>query len=122
MGDGTVAVLVVDDDPAVRSTSAAVLRGAGYSVTEAADGIVALSAMSALRFDCIVLDVDLPHLNGLELLDALIDPPPTLLVTGRPFDAEVWARRTKVFAFLRKPVLPADLLDKVHRALSSQHR
>jgi two-component system chemotaxis response regulator CheY len=121
MGAGAVAVLVVDDDPGVRSTSAAILRGAGYSVTEAADGIVALSAMSALRFDCIVLDVDLPHLSGLELLDALIDPPPTLLVTARPFDADVWARRAKVFAYLRKPILPKVLLDKVHQAVSA-HR
>lgn len=65
------AVLVVDDDPLVRRTVAAVLERLGCRVTEAADAAEAVAAASRTRFALVVLDVQMPGLDGPATLTAL---------------------------------------------------
>lgn len=61
-------VLFVDDEPAVRTTSAAVLEAAGYEVLTAADGLEALHALDEALPDLIVSDLRMPNMSGFEFL------------------------------------------------------
>ncbi|MFL5953915.1 MAG: response regulator transcription factor [Gaiellaceae bacterium] len=81
----TTRVLVVDDDPAVRSAIARALR-VDYDVNEAEDGADALAQHSSAPFDAIVLDLLMPQVGGLEVSRALRrrgDSVPVLVVTAR---------------------------------------
>jgi two-component system chemotaxis sensor kinase CheA len=64
-------VLVADDSPVIRDIVGDVLCGAGLEVTLAADGRAALELSLAHDFDLVVSDVEMPHMNGLELLQKL---------------------------------------------------
>ncbi len=81
-----VHVLVVDDEPAVRDSLARSLRFEGYEVSLAGDGEQALAATAARPPDVIVLDVLMPHLDGLQTcrrLRAQGDRTPVLMLTAR---------------------------------------
>jgi len=60
-------ILVVEDEPAVRRVTTRLLRSAGYSVSEACDGQVALQLFEAERFDAVVTDAVMPVMGGVEL-------------------------------------------------------
>ena len=113
-------VLVVEDDEGVRTTTAEVLRRSGYQVAAVADGLAAEALLRALPVRAMVLDVALPRLDGLHLLDDLDDPPLVLLMTARDYDDDVLARRDKVVTYLRKPVNPGTLVEEVAHALVSE--
>lgn len=112
-----VDVLVVDDDHDVRTSFACILRDVGYRVDEAEDGFVALERLRTKQIGVMVLDVFMPVLDGLRLLDRLDDPPPVLLMTAHTYDEEVMARRDKVFMYIQKPVPPQHLIAAVASAL-----
>jgi two-component system, OmpR family, response regulator MprA len=81
----TTRVLVVDDDPAVRSAVARALR-VDYEVGEAVDGADALAQHAATPADAIVLDLLMPEIGGLDVCRSLRrrgDPVPVLVVTAR---------------------------------------
>ncbi len=61
-------VLFVDDEPAVRTTSAAVLEAAGYEVLTSADGLEALNALDEALPDLIISDLRMPNMSGFEFL------------------------------------------------------
>jgi DNA-binding response OmpR family regulator len=66
-------VLVVDDNPVVRSLARYALEAAGIDVQDAADGIEALQAIAkpGSEIDCVVLDIMMPGLSGHQVLEAL---------------------------------------------------
>jgi class 3 adenylate cyclase len=64
-------ILVVDDEPNNRDMLSRRLMGRGYSVDQAEDGVTALRMIEAERFDVVLLDVMMPGMSGLEVLDAL---------------------------------------------------
>jgi two-component system, OmpR family, response regulator MprA len=81
-----VRVLVVDDEPAVRSALERALRLEGYDVELASDGAEALHRLSLHSPDAVVLDVLMPHVDGLEVcrrLRAADDRTPVLMLTAR---------------------------------------
>jgi two-component system response regulator MprA len=81
-----VRILVVDDEPAVRDALDRALRLEGYRVELAADGNEALDALAAAAPDAMVLDLLMPHVDGLEVcrrLRALGDKTPVLVLTAR---------------------------------------
>ena len=82
-------VLVVDDEPAIRSLIRSTLERAGHTAFEAGDGLEGLEAAQHLLPDLILLDVALPRLNGLEVCKRLRADRRTagalvLLLTGLP--------------------------------------
>src|SRR5580692_4605835 len=93
-------VLVVDDDSDVRSSCAEVLRTAGYVVYEAADGYAAIEYLRSRDISAVLLDVHMPGLDGLSLLDQFDLLPPVALLTEHEYDPEVIARRTKLSMYL----------------------
>jgi CheY-like chemotaxis protein len=81
-------VLVVEDDPSVRGLLDTLLTTEGYRVTTASDGIAALSKAAAHRPAVILLDIVMPDLGGLRVLEEMKDNPtlsgvPVLVLTGR---------------------------------------
>jgi two-component system, chemotaxis family, chemotaxis protein CheY len=64
-------ILIVDDSQTVRQQIAAALEAAGFATTEAADGMVGLELARTQKFALIILDVNMPRMNGLEMLDNL---------------------------------------------------
>ncbi|HYZ24387.1 MAG TPA: response regulator [Rhodopila sp.] len=63
--------LVVDDSRVVRKVARRILEGKGFTVTEAADGLLALEACRASMPDCVLLDWNMPVMDGLTFLKTL---------------------------------------------------
>src|SRR5256885_11559259 len=73
-------VLVVDDEPQIRTLLRATLTRAGYAVIEAASGREALNAKNIDKPDLVLLDLGLPDRDGLELVTLLRQEPPAALI------------------------------------------
>jgi DNA-binding NtrC family response regulator len=113
-----VDVLVVDDDEAIRSTWAEILRASGYSVEVVDDGDVALDFLERRDAGLVLLDLRMPRLDGLSVLEALTTPQLVVLASGASLDEATMARvEAKVVTFLEKPVPPERLLDVVSATL-----
>lgn len=116
----TVTVLVVDDEPAVRSLAQQVLERQGYQVTTAADGLEAIGRLEAgERPDLVLLDLTMPRLSGAETMRRLHDLVPGLrvvLTTGFGAVSTVEAG-LMAQAFLPKPFTPARLAELVREVL-----
>jgi CheY-like chemotaxis protein len=113
MGSGTV--LVVDDEPQVRGLARAVLTRRGFAVIEAGDGVEGLEQAFARRPDAVVLDVSMPEMDGVEVLQKLragFPDLPVILSSGYPseglLDDEAAAGPT---GYLKKPYAPRDLIE-----------
>ncbi len=99
-------VLVVDDEPRVRSLLAETLGSWGYVVQQAPDGVAALQVIEADRPDVILLDVAMPGLSGPEALPAIRALAPgvnVILVSGTP-DVDMRALALGAFDYIVKPV------------------
>jgi len=118
-----VRVLVVDDNEAMRSSLSDILRTVGYTVIEAADGEDALSLLTTMRFDAMVLDLKMPRRDGASLLSALSEPPAVVVVSAFELDDETRHRAgSTIVARLSKPVPPQQLLDAVADAVIGEER
>ena len=114
-----VAVLVVDDDETIRTSTAAILRAAGYTTLEAADGEDAYGFLNNMRFQALVLDLKMPRCDGVTLLSRLKKPPPVVILSADPLPEEEARQLSCLVAQLRKPVSPYRLLDAVKVAVSA---
>jgi two-component system, OmpR family, KDP operon response regulator KdpE len=117
MGDR---VLVVDDEPSILRVVAANLRARGYEALTAASGTAALTVIDTQQPDCIVLDLGLPDVSGLEVLRRLRAWTTTPVVILTAIDDE--HRRATAFDlgaddYVTKPFAMADLLARIHGAL-----
>jgi two-component system response regulator FixJ len=116
-----VTVFVVDDDPAMRSGLDWLFTSVGYATELCPSGHEFLRKYSAERRGCIVLDVRMPGMSGLELQAELqsrgIDLP-VIIMTGYPeVPVAVRALKAGAFDFLEKPFSDQHLLDVVERAI-----
>jgi CheY-like chemotaxis protein len=114
-------VLVADDEEPVRTSVAEILRSAGYSVVEAADGQDALDKLESGNVTVLLLDIRMPRRTGIEVLQALDSPPNVILMSTYRFERE--DKRTvghKVFSHLMKPVAPRQLLNEVRAAIDGR--
>jgi CheY-like chemotaxis protein len=113
-------ILLVDDDPAVREVTAAMLEDLGYRVVEAESGAAALDLLSAgNRVDLMLADFSMPGMSGMELLgEAAARRPelPVLLVTGYADDRTLAAVGEE--RLVLKPFRNEELARKVRMALS----
>ena len=119
-GDETT-VAVVDDEPAVRKGIARLLEASGYRTECFASALAFLDRAAALEPRCVIADVAMPDMTGLELQRALIDRKaayPLIFVTGHgDLRAGVSAMRDGAVDFLAKPFEPGELLAAVQRAI-----
>ena len=119
-------ILVVDDSTAIRRILGRTLVEAGYRVVDAADGRAALRACRVERPDLVLLDMDMPVLDGPATLRAMRAEPelravPVLFLTARTGAADVAAGLDLgAQDYLRKPCEPAELTARVARALRAK--
>lgn len=115
-------LLIVDDDRTFRLSTAALLRQDGHDVSEAADGQQAVEALDGDRFDLILLDLRMPGLDGVDIVQVLRKwghDTPVLMISGfGTVDAAVDALHAGADDFLTKPVEPDVLSARVESLLS----
>ena len=121
---GGETILLVDDEPAVRSITARLLRQMGYEVIEAADGSEALAVCARDRIDALVTDVVLPGLSGPDLAArCLARQPglPVLLMSGYARESlAAQGREIAGTAFLAKPFTREALGQRVRELLDAR--
>lgn len=114
-------VLVVEDNVLNRELTQAVLKQAGYDVLIAKDGAEALMLLGHETVDLMLLDIDLPYVNGHTVLQAVKEKGisvPTIFVSGLPGEEpEVKAFEIGAVDFIHKPVKNTVLLARVKRAM-----
>jgi RNA polymerase sigma factor (sigma-70 family) len=121
-GDSPAIVFVVDDDDSVRDALSSLLRSVGRRVQTFASASEFLARPPADAPACVVLDIGLPDLSGLELQHVLGqrgDPLPIIFITGHgDVPMSVKAMKAGAIEFLSKPFLENDLLAAIEIAVA----
>jgi FixJ family two-component response regulator len=121
MTNDQATVLVVDDDPSVRKSFERLLRLAGYQVKTFASAREFLQRQPVASPACLILDVQLPDLNGLEVQEALARTDqilPIIFITGHgDIPMSVRAMKAGAMDFLTKPVTQEVLFKTIEQAL-----
>ena len=110
-------VLVVDDDPLIRTSISEILDLEGYPVATAANGAEALESVEKSRPSLVLLDMRMPIMDGWGFAGALGERGihlPILVMTAAQ-SAETWAQEVGADGYLAKPFELVDLLDAVER-------
>lgn len=113
-------ILLVDDEPDVRTSIALILKMEGYEVLTASHGAAALEMLEPRPPDIVICDFMMPWMNGRELIlqlkaRAATRDIPTIMMSGvNPGEPEPWD------AFLRKPMDITELLGIIERLLSAR--
>jgi DNA-binding NtrC family response regulator len=118
-----VRTLVVDDDDAVRYTVRGFLEHARLEVDEAVDGVDALEKIESKGYDLVVTDIQMPRMDGLELLEKIRQraaPPKVIVITAHGSERHaVQAIQAGAFDYFKKPFEANDMLAVVRRATES---
>jgi DNA-binding response OmpR family regulator len=113
-------VLIVDDEADVRRSMCDVLQTSGFSVVEAEDGAVAFSLLRNNRYGVVLLDIRMPKLDGVTLIESLTELPPVVVHSAFSLSVEERERLgVKVVRYLHKPVSPQQLLSAVQNVLGT---
>jgi len=124
--DQTKCVLIVDDEPNVRLVLQTALESVGYRVIEAEDGQAALERLQSATVECdlILLDLQMPRMDGMELLSRLrsagIVVPVVILTAHGSIPEAVAAMKLGAIDFLTKPITP-DALRRVVAEVIERH-
>ena len=114
-------VFVVDDDDAVRGALAMLMRSAGLAVEVFASAIEFLDRYERGTEGCLLLDVRMPDMSGLELQERLVEEKidlPVIIITGHgDVPMAVRAIKAGAFDFVEKPFINDVLLERVQKAL-----
>jgi two-component system chemotaxis response regulator CheY len=122
--DSQMKFLVVDDFSTMRRIVRGLLKEMGYNnVDEAEDGAVALGMMKSNDYDFVVSDINMPNMNGFEMLQAAKADPalrnvPVLMVTAEARKEDiVLAVKSGAAGYIVKPFSKATLEDKVQKIM-----
>src|SRR5437763_2537082 len=114
-------ILVVDDDRVTRQLTRAALVKAGYGVGLARDGIEALARLRAKTFALVLLDVWMPRLDGLGVLERLAKmkaaPKVVVMTSDETPETVLKAIRRRANQYVHKPIDPAALVTLVRETL-----
>jgi two-component system chemotaxis response regulator CheY len=114
-------VLVVDDSETIRQQVASALEPAGFSVIEASDGVLGLERAQSSGVSMVILDVNMPRLGGLEVLERLKADPktarvPVLMLTTEAQQTMIErAKKAGATGWLVKPVKMDQLVSVVRK-------
>lgn len=118
-------IMAVDDSPSVRKLLEFSLKAKGYLVTTAENGQEALEVLDQEKFDGIILDINMPRMDGFEFLkrvraDGRHAATPVLMLTTEGQDADrAKAMGLGATAYIVKPFKPTDILAAVATMLSA---
>jgi two-component system response regulator FixJ len=114
-------VCIVDDDEAIRESLRLLLFAAGIACHTYPSADTFLERADAREFDCLLLDIRMPGMDGLELFQLLLReqaPYPIIFITGHgDIPLAVTAIKQGAFDFLTKPFRQGELLEKVQSAI-----
>jgi two-component system, NtrC family, nitrogen regulation response regulator NtrX len=116
-------LLVIDDEPGIRETLCAVLEDEGYITESSASGEEGLARIGEMAFDCVLLDVWMPGLDGMEVLNQIqeraeADRPAVVMISGHAtIETAVRATKMGAFDFLEKPLTIEKVLVVVKNAI-----
>jgi len=120
-GESSLRVLVVDDDRRIADTTAAVLQLAGFDVKTAYNGESALDTAATFRPDCLLSDVVMGGMNGVELATAIKQRYPgtrVVLMSGQAGVSEILDQAEQQgleFQILGKPIHPRNLIEELRK-------
>ena len=116
-------ILVIEDDRTTRFMLAGTLKANGYSVVACGDGIRGLTQLRKRMFDVVLLDIWMPHMNGLELLAKMraeeINTKAVVMTSDDTPETLLRAVREQAWQYLPKPVEPKKVLEVVEAAISA---
>lgn len=114
-------VLVADDEKSIRLTVSQALASQGYEVATAVDGSTALDQLKASPADLLLLDIQMPGMDGIEVLQKAMAQQPSLKVimisAHGSVDNAVDAMKLGAVDYLQKPFTPSELRELVNRVL-----
>jgi len=126
MTEEQVRLLVVDDEEAVRNLLQRILEGAGYQVTTAANGKEALYQVSVGEANVVLLDIKMPKMSGIEVLNKLTaDSPDTCVVMVTSvvdMNTAVEALKMGAYDYITKPFDQDEVKQKLQQAIEKWHR
>ena len=118
-------VFVLDDDPSVREALSSLLRSTGLQVSTFESAAEFLTMTSSASPDCLVLDLQLPDISGLELQRELAgtNGPPIVFISGHgDIPSSVQAMKAGAVEFLAKPFSDQELLEAIHSAIAQARK
>jgi len=125
MSEGPL-VAIVDDDKSIRNATQDLLKAAGFSTATFEDAESFLGSASRASAACVVADMRMPGMTGLELYQALVasgEHIPTVIITAHPEElSRARARDAGITCYLSKPFAPDDLLECVRETLAKSQR
>jgi len=126
MSQRALRILVLDDEPIVGKRLKPALEKSGYEVEAFEDGRLALARMEEAAFDVVVTDIRMDEVDGIEVLDHVLERFPetkVILITGyATLEIAREAMLKGAFDFIAKPFTPDDLRQVIARAASGVAR
>ena len=117
-------ILVIDDEESIRDSCSQVLNKEGYYIETAEDGSVGLEKAKEMRPDLVLVDLKMPGISGMEVLENLkeIDPDiVSIVITGyATIESAVEAMKLGAFDYIPKPFTPNELRIITHRGLETR--
>ena len=116
-------ILAVDDSASMRQMVTFTLKGAGYDVTEAKDGLEALNIAKSNKFNLVITDVNMPNMDGITLtkelraLPAYKFVPILTLTTESSAEKKMAGKQAGATGWIVKPFNPDQLLATVKKVL-----
>ncbi|HEY6726483.1 MAG TPA: EAL domain-containing protein [Polyangiaceae bacterium] len=114
-------VLVVDDDSDLARAYARMLTEAGHIAATSGNGREAIRSLAGDDYDCVVSDITMPDMDGIQLLKQVREKDgdlPVILITGDPdVESAIEAVDYGAFKYLTKPVEPSELIQTVRQAV-----
>ena len=116
-------ILAVDDSASMRQMVSFTLKGAGFTVTEAVDGVDALSKAKTGKFDLVLTDVNMPNMDGISLikelrtLPAFKFTPILMLTTESGTDKKGEGKSAGATGWIVKPFNPEQLLATIKKVI-----
>ncbi|HNT36141.1 MAG TPA: response regulator, partial [bacterium] len=119
-------ILIVDDESHIRETLEGVLKEEGYEVDNACDGVEGLQKILDGNVDLVLLDIRMPHRDGLEVLEGIKESfrrVPVIIVTGLAAEKEIKeCLDAGAIECIRKPFVINEVLQSVRKALKESRR
>lgn len=118
-------ILTVDDSSSMRMAIRIALSGAGHEIVEASDGLDGLEKATGSKFDMIIADLNMPRMNGLEMIREIRKLPvqagtPIIFLTTESDEAlKQEARSAGATGWLVKPFVPENLLKVTRKVLGA---
>lgn len=117
-------IMIVDDEAGIRAILFEALADKGFNVTLARDGKDSYCQMRDRRFDLLITDINMPNINGIELLKKMKQEnrgERVIVMTGEPIDHSRFGQEIQpVFVQLKKPFRMKNFLNAVSSALEPQ--